>query len=77
MSSLAAMTRMPQLIYQIFKTNQIPTNNCYQIAMNIDDEWQIVLLDDYFPCSKKTHIPIFAKPNGPELWAMLLEKTWA
>ena len=77
MSSLAAMTQMPQLIYQIFKTNQIPINNCYQIAMNIDGEWQIVLLDDYFPCSKKTHIPIFAKPNGPELWAMLLEKAWA
>ena len=34
-------------------------------------------MDDYFPCSKKTRVPIFAKPNGPELWVMLLEKAWA
>ena len=45
--------------------------------MNIEGQWAIVLLDDYFPCSKKTRVPIFAKPNGPELWAMLLEKAWA
>ncbi len=77
MSSLAAMTSMPQLIIQIFKYIYIPKNNCFQIGMNIEGEWKIVLLDDYFPCSKKTKIPIFAKPNGPELWVMLLEKAWA
>ena len=77
MSSLAAMTSFPQLIIQIFKTNKIPKNNCYEIGMNIEGEWKIVLLDDYFPCSKKTRMPIFAKPNGPELWSMLLEKAWA
>ena len=77
MSSLAAMTSIPQLIIQIFKSIYIPKNNCYEIGMNIEGEWKIVLLDDYFPCSKKTKIPIFAKPNGPELWVMLLEKAWA
>jgi hypothetical protein len=77
MSSLAAMTNMPQLICQLFRSFQIKKNGCYEIGLNIEGEWQIVLLDDYFPCSKKTRIPIFAKPNGPELWAMLLEKAWA
>ena len=77
MSSLAALTCNPQLIFQIFKTTTVQSNSCYQIAMNIEGQWAIVLLDDYFPCSKKTRVPIFAKPNGPELWAMLLEKAWA
>ena len=77
MSSLAAMTNIPQLICQIFKSFQISKNGFYEIGLNIEGEWQIVLLDDFFPCSKKTRIPIFAKPNGPELWVMLLEKAWA
>jgi len=77
MSSLAALTNIPQLICQLFRSFQISKNGCYEIGLNIEGEWQIILLDDYFPCSKKTKIPIFAKPNGPELWAMLLEKAWA
>ncbi len=77
MSSLAAMTNMPQLICQLFRSFQINKYGCYEIGLNIEREWQIILLDDYFPCSKKTRTPIFAKPNGPELWVMLLEKAWA
>ena len=77
MSSLAAMTNIPQLICQLFRSFQLNKNGCFEIGLNIEGEWQIVLLDDYFPCSKKTRVPIFAKPNGPELWVMLLEKAWA
>ena len=67
MSSLAAMTNIPQLICQLFRSFQVNKNGCYEIGLNIEGEWQIILLDDYFPCSKKTRTPIFAKPNGPEL----------
>jgi len=77
MSSLAAMTNIPQLICQLFRSFQVNKNGCYEIGLNIEGEWQIILLDDYFPCSKKTRTPIFAKPNGPELWVMFLEKAWA
>ena len=37
--------------------------NCYEIGINIEGEWKIVLLDDYFPCTKKTKIPNFVKSN--------------
>ena len=77
MSSLAAMTNIPQLICQLFRSFELNKNGYYEIGLNIEGQWQIVLLDDYFPCSKKTRVPIFAKPNGPELWVMLLEKAWA
>ena len=35
-----------------------------------------VVIDDYFPCFECGEDPIFAKPNGNELWVMLLEKAW-
>lgn len=77
MSSLAALAWNPQLICQLFKNFQVPENGCYEIGLQIDGKWKIVLLDDYFPCFKKTKRPIFAKPRGAELWVMLLEKAWA
>jgi len=77
MSSLASLAEIPQLVIECFKTIKVQKNGCYQICMKIKGEWQIVLLDDYFPCSKKSQQPLFAKPNGEELWVMLLEKAWA
>ena len=56
MSSLAAMTNIPQLICQLFRSFQINKNGCYEIGLNIEGEWQIILLDDYFPCSKKNRV---------------------
>jgi len=77
MAALSAMTEFPQLICQIFKSFSIQSNGCYEIAMRINGEWKIVLIDDYIPCEKGTKTPLFSKPNGNELWVMLLEKAWA
>jgi hypothetical protein len=77
MASLTALTEYPQLLYQLFKNFIIPKNGCYEIGLNVEGKWQIIIVDDYFPCSKKTRMPLFAKPNGNELWVMLLEKAWA
>ena len=77
MSSMAAQAEFPQLLYQLFKTFKIPENGCYEIGAKIEGKWQIVLVDDYFPCLKKTRKPVFAKPRGNEIWVMLLEKVWA
>ena len=35
-----------------------------------------IIVDDYFPCNAQMKDPLFAKPNGIELWVMLLEKAW-
>lgn len=35
-----------------------------------------ILVDDYFPCFGDRLEPIFSKPNGKELWALVLEKAY-
>ena len=45
--------------------------------MFIDGEWQIVIIDDFFPTSSNTGNIAFTRPNGNELWVILLEKAWA
>jgi len=77
MSSLAAMCVSPQLIMELFRTLSVTSNGCYEVVMRIDGVWNVILLDDYFPCHKDSKKPLFAQPNGSELWVMLLEKAWA
>ena len=36
-----------------------------------------VAVDDSIPVERGTNTPIFAKPNGKELWVALLEKAFA
>jgi len=77
LSAIAAMTEFPNLIYQIFRTKEVNTEGYYEVVMFIDGEWQVVILDDYFPVRKGTKELVFARPNGCELWVLLLEKAWA
>ena len=77
LSAISAIAEFPQMICQIFKTNNVSPNGCYEIALRLNGEWKIVILDDYFPCTKSNSMPIFCKPNGNEIWTMLLEKAWA
>merc|ERR1719491_184292 len=45
--------------------------------------WRTFTIDDYIPCDRKKHeadgsaAPRFSRPNGDELWVMLLEKAFA
>ena len=77
MSSLAAMCKNPQLIMELFRDLSVTVNGCYEVVMRIDGCWQVVIIDDYFPCYKSSKKPLFAQSNGSELWVMLLEKAWA
>ena len=49
----------------------------YAVAVCINGIWEEVLLDDYFPCNKKTLTPAYTKSRSRYLWPMLLEKAWA
>ena len=77
LSSLSAICQYPLLITQIFLTKEYNPNGFYKLLLFIDGEFQILFIDDYFPCLKGTNIPYFLKPNNFELWAMILEKAWA
>ena len=77
LAALTAICEHPEMIVQVFRTLTVPENGCYEIVAKIDGFWQIILLDDWFPVEKGTRRPIFAQPNGSEIWVMLLEKAWA
>ncbi len=76
LSALASLTEYPKLITNMFR-NEKNKGGYYEIVLFIDGEWQVVIVDDYFPTSKKDGKLIFCKPNLNEIWAILLEKAWA
>ena len=77
LSSLSAMCEYPGLISKIFITKEYNPDGFYSLLLFLDGEYQIVYIDDYFPCLKGTNIPYFSKPNNFEFWPMILEKVWA
>ena len=77
MASISALTECPQILAEIFRQHKVQNNGRYEICMKLDGEWNVVIVDDLIPCNRNTKKPIFAKPKGNELWAILLEKAWA
>ena len=76
-SAISAIADYPGLISKLFITKDYNPDGFYSIILFIDGEYQIVYIDDYFPCIKGTNIPFFSKTNNFELWPMILEKAWA
>ncbi len=77
LSAISALTEMPYLIYQIFRTKVKNEKGYFEVVLYIDGEWQVVIIDDYFVTIKDTNEFKFANSNERELWAIILEKAWA
>lgn len=77
LSVVASITQFPVLIYNLFRTREVNQQGFYEIILFVDGEWQIVVLDSFFPVQKGTKNLIFTKPNNNELWVLLLEKAWS
>ncbi len=77
LSTLSALTEFPHLIYQVFRTKEKNDKGYFEIVMFIDGKWQVVIIDDYFVMEKGQKKFSYAKPNGFELWVIILEKAWA
>ncbi len=75
--AISILTSFPGLIEKIFKTKTINPENCYELYIYKNGEYQIVILDDYFPVVKNTSSLRFSKPNKEEIWLPLLEKAYA
>ena len=75
LSAVDALCKYPNLISRIFLTKEYDKEKCFfELLLFIDGEFQIVYLDDYFPCVKDTSVPYFTKSTTFELWFMLLKK---
>eukprot|EP00808_Paulinella_micropora_P002222 g76214.t1 len=79
LSAIACLTEFDGAIRNIFVTKQYSARGIYQIRLynGYHRKFELVTVDDYFPVKKGTNRPIFASPNGGELWVLLLEKAFA
>ena len=76
-SVLSALSQFPSLFNKIILTKEYNQNGFYRLLLFIDGEFQIVYIDDYFPCINNSNILYFIKPSNFEFWAILIEKAWA
>ena len=82
MSILANMGFRKDLILGIFRSDKITAEGIYQIYYydEIDQKRKIMYIDDnfpYFTFHGKIDSSLGAKPNGEEIWVLILEKCYA
>eukprot|EP00802_Teleaulax_amphioxeia_P006538 Tamp_06542.p1 GENE.Tamp_06542~~Tamp_06542.p1 ORF type:complete len:298 (+),score=55.52 Tamp_06542:593-1486(+) len=77
MAALACLAEHPAAIQRCFLTRERSVRGCYRIQLYDGQKKEFVKLsiDDYLPTDNGR--PLFAKPNGSELWVLLLEKAFA
>ena len=78
-AAFACASEFPDMIRHMFLTKEYNPRGLYKIRIYDPQtkQWVIVIVDDRIPCKKGTKQPRFMKPNGNELWAILLEKAYA
>jgi len=75
-SSIIGLTRVPNLIYNLFKIKEINSKGYYEIILFIDGKFQIVIIDDFLPIINDNEF-CFSPSLNKEIWLCLLEKAWA
>ena len=85
LAAISAIAEFPNYIEQrIFVENRISDDGCYHL--NFYDvsskSWIVLEIDDFIPCHEQkwwqaSARPLFAQPNGNELYILLLEKAFA
>lgn len=92
LSAMACLAEHPGSIESLFNTLEVDPRGKYTVSLYDirDGQWKAVTIDDWIPCKAspgakdgvargQDGIPqtLFARPNGNELWTMLLEKAMA
>ena len=75
MSSVAALAQRPELIQKVFKTKSANPDGFYELYYYHNGQKKVMFLDDHVVT--KNGEACFAKPNGEEIWVILLEKLLA
>ena len=77
LSVLSVLANYQHRLKKLIISQKIENSSCYCVALNISGVWELVLIDDYIPCYRKTNKPCFAKSFKNEIWVMLMEKAFA
>lgn len=77
-SSLASLSIYPTVIYNLFRTYEINQEGYYEVILFINGDWQVVVLDNYFPVYVlNSTFLVFSRSNHRKIWSILIEKAWA
>ena len=78
-AALASAAEYPDSIRAAFLTKEYNPRGRYDVRLYDKriEKFVVVTVDDRIPCPKGTKKPRFLKPNGSELWAIILEKAFA
>jgi len=78
-AALASAAEFPDMIRRMFVTREYNPRGKYKVRIYdpFKKKFVKVIVDDRIPCKKGTKQPRFMKPNGNELWAILIEKAYA
>uniref|UniRef100_A0A0N5AUF7 Calpain catalytic domain-containing protein n=1 Tax=Syphacia muris TaxID=451379 RepID=A0A0N5AUF7_9BILA len=77
LSALAVIAERPDILEKIVLTKLYNPVGVYQIRLCVDGKWQHVVLDDFFPCRKRSRTLAFAVGRRNQLWVPLIEKAFA
>ena len=79
MTALACLAEYPGAIQRVFLTDEYNPRGRYvlQLYCGESERFEKVVIDDMIPVNCGSTTPIFARPNGKELWVALLEKAFA
>ena len=75
LATCSAIAEFPNKIKTIFLNKSANSYGVYSVIYYFQGIPTEILIDDQIPCDETG--PIFTKPNGKELWVLLLEKAWA
>eukprot|EP00240_Pyramimonas_obovata_P005155 CAMPEP_0118945620 /NCGR_PEP_ID=MMETSP1169-20130426/42643_1 /TAXON_ID=36882 /ORGANISM="Pyramimonas obovata, Strain CCMP722" /LENGTH=425 /DNA_ID=CAMNT_0006891379 /DNA_START=199 /DNA_END=1477 /DNA_ORIENTATION=+ len=78
-AAFACLAEFPGAIQKVFVTREWNTRRKYQVRLydGFHQRWETVTIDDRIPVEKGTNKAAFSKPNGNEMWVILLEKAFA
>ena len=78
-AAMAGMAEHPGAIRNCFVNTEYNDRGKYKVRLwdGRAGKWHTIVVDDYFPVEKGTKKCIYMKPNGGELWAILMEKAFA
>ena len=80
LSAIACLAEQRGAIEKIFMEHSYNPRGKYTLKLwdGLHAKWRYIKVDDTFPCGPgEAGKPLFTKPNGGEIWVMLLEKAFA
>lgn len=80
--AMAGLAEYPSAVRNVFLNTEANDRGKYSVRLwcGRAEQWEFVTVDDSFPAQKNNageYSAVFMRPNGGELWAIMMEKAFA